>query len=144
MFDDVCNFERLQESVLFVLFSKVDLFGEKIRKVSISTCPSFAGFAEAGYDPALQFIQKAFTCLDRRRNKRMIYFYRMTMLDTDRVSRVFADITGVFGDIAGPLLTHQMIVDGEEEAYEACDDDEEKEESDLARSIRSTFSNQCI
>ena len=94
LFDDIINNQSLSKTSMILFLNKRDLFAEKIKRVPLSKCKSFAtyrGDADS-FDQTTRYIRKAFCSLNQNPTQRNIFTHITCATDTDNVQRVFADV----------------------------------------------------
>jgi GTPase SAR1 family protein len=87
LFEEICNSRWFRETSMILFLNKRDLFAEKIKKVSLSTCfPDYQG--EDSYEAGVEFLQEQFESKNRNPDKQ-VYTHVTCATDTDNVSAVF-------------------------------------------------------
>jgi len=86
VFDNICNNKYFASTAMILFLNKIDLFQEKLKKVSIKTCfPDYRG--EDLFDASADFIRQRF--LDVNKQDKMVFAHYTCATDTQNVERVF-------------------------------------------------------
>jgi len=86
VFDNICNNKYFATTAMILFLNKIDLFQEKLKKVSIKTCfPDYRG--EDTFDASADFIRQRF--LDVNKQDKMVFAHYTCATDTQNVERVF-------------------------------------------------------
>lgn len=93
LFDKCVNRRLTWKSEVILFLNKQDLFAEKIKRVPLTKCQSFASYDDKANDlhQSTKYICKAFTARDSNQN-RLVIAHVTCATDADNISRVFDDV----------------------------------------------------
>eukprot|EP00298_Acanthocystis_sp_HF-20_P011583 c19463_g1_i4.p1 GENE.c19463_g1_i4~~c19463_g1_i4.p1 ORF type:complete len:346 (+),score=89.01 c19463_g1_i4:6-1043(+) len=87
LFDHICNSKYFLGTAMILFLNKIDLFQEKLKKISLRTCfPDYEGGSE--YSEACEFVQHQFVSLNLQ-EERQIYVHFTCATDTANIRFVF-------------------------------------------------------
>jgi len=87
VFGSIVNNKYFQNSTIILFLNKVDLFRDKVGKVSLKACfPEYEG--DNSYDDAIEYIKTKFLEVNKDEN-RLIFPHPTCATDTTNVSKVF-------------------------------------------------------
>ena len=97
LFAEVVNFQYPCKTTMILFLNKKDLFAEKIRRVPLSKCKSFATYRgdPRCFDQTTKYIREAFCSLNQNAAQRDIFTHITSATDTNNVQKVFADVQRV-------------------------------------------------
>jgi len=102
LFKEIANSQWFATSATILFLNKMDLFAEKIQKVSLKVCfDTYKGKDE--FEPALSYIKKKFLAV--REGKQPIFVHQTCATDTENVRVVFAAVEDtILGQNLGKLF----------------------------------------
>eukprot|EP00298_Acanthocystis_sp_HF-20_P002083 c12547_g1_i1.p1 GENE.c12547_g1_i1~~c12547_g1_i1.p1 ORF type:complete len:350 (+),score=91.43 c12547_g1_i1:37-1086(+) len=87
LFDHICNSKHFLSTAMILFLNKIDLFKEKLPKISLQKCfPDYQGGAD--FESAADFIQSQFINLSLEED-RQIYVHLTCATDTENIRFVF-------------------------------------------------------
>ena len=85
LFGEVANDPNLKEASLQLFMNKSDLFGDVIKKYSLSVVPEFSDYSGGhDFDAAIEYIKKKFASQLRERSKESFRPYVTCATDSDK------------------------------------------------------------
>ena len=145
LFDDIINDYWLSKIAIVLLLNKKNLFADKIKRIPLSKCESFATYRGApdSFDQTTRYICKAFTSLDQNPTRRNIFTHLTCATDTDNVEKIFADVQHIV--IEASLLQKGLMEWEDEHKYQDISgQDIDDGDTETAMIIRRTINEQCI
>jgi len=86
VFESICNNKYFTDTAMILFLNKVDLFQEKIKRVSLKTC--FEDYdGDNSFDDAAKFIEEKF--LEQNNQPKLIFTHLTCATDTKNVQKVF-------------------------------------------------------
>jgi len=86
VFENICNNKYFESTAMILFMNKVDLFHEKIKRVSLKVCfPEYSGDNSA--DHASEYIREQF--LNVNKQDKMVFAHLTCATDTTNVEKVF-------------------------------------------------------
>ena len=90
LFDEICRSQWFAQTPIFLIFTKDDLFREKIQRIDLNVCfPQYIG--GLNYETAINFIKVIFRSISASRGKE-IYTSVITGTNTRHVEALFAAV----------------------------------------------------
>ena len=116
LFDNVINDRSLSKAAIILFLNKKDLFAEKIKRVPLSKCKSFATYRgdPDSFDQTTRYIRKAFCSLNQNPTQRSIFTHITCATDTHNVSKVFNDVKYI---VIEAFLIQEGLLEWEDEYY---------------------------
>ena len=105
LFDEICNSRWFRETSMILFLNKEDLFADKIKKVPIKVCPSFANYnGPDEYVAASEYIKGVFEALNKYADAKTVYTHITCATNTQNIKVVFHAVQDI--------IIRQSLVEG--------------------------------
>jgi len=86
VFESICNNKYFVETAMILFLNKIDLFRDKVSKISLKVCfPDYEG--GDAFEPALKYIEDKF--LEQNKQPKLVFTHATCATDTNNVHKVF-------------------------------------------------------